>query len=73
MKNDEQNKRSRRPGRNAPQIGVIRVSSNPGPDAEDRLRRVFAILVKYATKNGFGASGKREDASAAESRAKEED
>ena len=72
MENDKQNKRSRRPGRNASQVGVVRVSSNPAPDAEDRLRRVFAILVKYATRNGLGASDKREDASTAESRAKEE-
>ena len=36
-------------GREAAELGVVRVFSNPGPDAEDRLRRLFSLLVKYAT------------------------
>ena len=73
MKDDKRRKKPRRPGGNSPQIGAVRVSSNPGPDAEDRLRRVFAILVKYATRNGLDASGTMGDASSAGSDAKEED
>ena len=44
--------------RNPYKIGVIRVFSNPGPDAEDRLRRLFSLLVKYATRDGHAASEK---------------
>ena len=45
----------KRPERDPSEIGVIRVFSNPGPDAEDRLRRLFSLLVKYATKDGKAA------------------
>ena len=27
------------------------ITSNPGPDAQDRLRRLFSLLVKYASKD----------------------
>ena len=46
------------PDGNYPEIGVVRVFSNPGPDAEDRLRRLFSLLVKYATRDGEAASEK---------------
>ena len=36
-------------GRAGPALRVGRVYSNPGPDAEDRLRRVITLMVKYAT------------------------
>ena len=32
-----------------PEPRVVRVAFNPGPDAEDRLRRLFTLLVKCAT------------------------
>ena len=35
----------------APDIGVVRVFSNPGPDAGDRLRRLITLMVRYATKD----------------------
>ena len=47
---DNQNK-PKTPGGDASDIRVVRVSSNPGPDAQDRLRRLFTLLVKYATKD----------------------
>ena len=40
-----------------PEIGVVRVFAKPGPDAEDRLRRLFSLLVKYATQDGQATSG----------------
>ena len=40
------------PDGNDPEIGVVRVFSNPGPDAEDRLRRLFSLLVRHATRDG---------------------
>ena len=45
-----QNRRDK-PRSNPSEIGVVRVFSNPGPDAEDRLRRLFALLVRYATQD----------------------
>ena len=46
-----QNRRAK-PRRDGSEIGVVRVFSNPRPDAEDRLRRLFALLVRYATQDG---------------------
>ena len=40
------------PGRSAFEIGVIRVFANPGPDAEDRLRRLMSLIVRHATRDG---------------------
>ncbi len=42
----------RRPRKDASEIGVIRVFSKPGPDAEDRLRRLMSLMIKYATQDG---------------------
>ena len=36
----------------APEIGRIRVFSKPGPDAEDRLRRLMSLMIQYATQDG---------------------
>ena len=51
------NKRGKSP-RDASEIGVIRVFSNPkpGPDAEDRLRRLMSLIVKHATREGRDAA-----------------
>ncbi len=40
------------PSGDAPEIGVVRVFSNPGPDAEERLRRLLALMIRYATRDG---------------------
>ncbi len=47
----EQNRKRRTAG-DAPEIGVVRVFANPGPDAQDRLRRLMSLMVRYATRNG---------------------
>ena len=39
------------PRRTGSELRVARVDFNPGPDAEDRLRRLFTLLVKYATRD----------------------
>ncbi len=41
----------KRPNGDATEIGVVRVFSNPGPDAEERLRRLLSLMVRYATKD----------------------
>ena len=55
MKNDKKKnsrKKPNSPGRDSQEIGVIRVFSRPGPDAEDRLRRLLTLMVRHATKDG---------------------
>ena len=52
MKDKKGQNRKRRAVRDAPEIGVVRVFSNPRPDAEDRLRRLLSLMVKYATRDG---------------------
>ncbi len=41
-----------KPASDPPEIGVVRVFSNPGPDAEERLRRLLSLMVRYATRDG---------------------
>ena len=40
--------KTRRPARDAPGMRVSGVDFNPGPDAQERLRRLFTILVNLA-------------------------
>ena len=32
-------------------LGVVSIDFNPGPDAQDRLRRLFTLLVEYAVRD----------------------
>ena len=41
--------------RGAPELGTVTIEFNPGPDAQDRLRRLFTLLVKYATEDKLPA------------------
>ena len=41
-----------KPRSDASEIGRVRVFSNPGPDAEDRLRRLMSLMIRYATQDG---------------------
>ena len=74
MKDKSSQQEPKRPGRDASDIGVVRVASNPGPDAEDRLRRLFSLLVKYATQDREAAPEKDSpsDAPPAEDHAEED-
>ena len=47
----------RRPRRDAFEIGVIRVSSRPAPDARDRLRRIITLMIKHAARDRQAAHG----------------
>ena len=49
MKDDKRRIRRRKPAGDPQQIGVIRVFSNPGPDAQDRVRRLVSLMIKHAT------------------------
>ena len=51
-----QNRRSR-PRSAASEIGEVRIFFNPGPDAEDNLRRAVSLMIKYATRDRQAARG----------------
>ena len=51
MKDKKRQNRRGKPRGDASEIGVVRVFSKPGPDAEDRLRRLTSLLIKYATRD----------------------
>ena len=54
-KNDQN--RRRKPRSDAFEIGVIRVSSSPAPDARDRLRRIITLMIKHAARDRRSAHG----------------
>ena len=58
MEEKDNQKQPKRPGRDASEIRVVRVASNPGPDAQDRLRRLLTLMVKYATQDRLDAPEK---------------
>ena len=57
MKDKNSKKKRKTPRRVSP---VLRVGSGSGDDpddAEDRMRRLLALMVKYATQDGYFTSG----------------
>ena len=55
------NDKSRQNGRPKPEedfseFGKVRVISRPAPDAEDRLRRLFTLLLRSPTGDGQATS-----------------
>ena len=48
MRDTERQNRRRRPTGDAPEIRVVGIDVKPAPDAEERLRRLFTILLKLA-------------------------
>ena len=66
---NEQNRR-RKHRSDAFEIGVIRVSSRPAPDARDRLRRIITLMIKHAARDRRSEPD-RDDAARAEGHAEE--
>ena len=50
MKGKGKQDNRRRPVEDASEFGVVRVFSKPAPDAEDRLRRLFTLLLEHAAR-----------------------
>ena len=48
MKEAKRQNRKRRPAREASELRVVGIDVNPAPDARDRLRRIFTILLEHA-------------------------
>ena len=60
--NDRNGQNRRGTPKNAPSdIGVVRVFSKPGPDAEDRLRRLMSLMIRYATQDGQDSESASDD------------
>ena len=57
MEATEQSKRAPRGHRAGPEPRVVAIVVRPAPDAEQRLRRIAAILFDHATRNGSQADG----------------
>ena len=70
--NDGDIKKKRRT--KAPELKLTRISYNVGPDAEDRLRRIFTILLGHAARERQTVTEKDLQAKStpAEDRAQEE-
>ena len=43
-------------GGDSSEFGEVRVISRPAPDAEDRLRRLFTLLLKPSASDGHAES-----------------
>ena len=57
------NDKSRQNGQGTPEedfseFGEVRVISRPAPDAEDRLRRLFTLLLEHAARERQDEPGK---------------
>ncbi len=48
MKDPNGQNRRRKPTRDAPELRVVGIDVKPAPDAQDRLRRIFTILLEHA-------------------------
>ena len=55
MKDDKRQKRRGRPEADPPEMRVVGIEFKPGPDAQERLRRLFLILLKLADDEMPGA------------------
>ena len=57
MRAKQQQRRTKRGHESGPEPRVVAIEVRPAPDAEARLRRIAAILVDHATRNGSQAHG----------------
>ena len=48
MEDSKKHKKRGESGKDAPEVKIAGIDFNPGPDAQDRRRRLFAIVVKLA-------------------------
>ena len=55
MEDARKRNRGKRPGDDAPEPRVVEINDNPGPDAQDRLRRLFTILRECAARDWSAA------------------
>ena len=51
MKDNSSQNKPKISGGDSPDMRVVGIDFKPAPDAQDRLRRLFTLLVKYAARN----------------------
>ena len=51
MEDKQKYRRMGRSAENTPEMRVVAIKCKPGPDAEDRLRRLFTILLEHAVRD----------------------
>ena len=51
MKDTNSQNKPKTSAKESPELRVVSIDFNPGPDAQDRLRRLFTLLVKYAVRD----------------------
>ena len=50
--------RARRTARDEPELRFVGIDVKPAPDARDRLRRIFTILLEHPASERYAASDK---------------
>lgn len=56
MRDEKKTKKARKPLRADQDLRVVGIHFNPGPDAQDRLRRIFTLLAKHINEGNKGSS-----------------
>ena len=57
MEDAKRQNRKRKPAGDDLDLRVVAINCNPAPDAQDRLRRLFTILLKHAAEERRDAPG----------------
>ena len=53
MEETREERESTKRGKEGHELRVVRIDCNPGPDAQDRLRPLFTLLVRLAAKDSL--------------------
>ena len=64
MKDSKSQTRPKSSGRAAGELRVVAINCNPAPDAQDRLRRLFTLLLEHAAMDRQNATDGDSPASA---------
>ena len=57
LKDIENKDRPKSSGRDSGELRIAGIDCNPGPDAQDRLRRLFSLLIECAADDRHAAPG----------------
>ena len=58
MEDTTEKNRRRKPAREEPELRFVGIDVKPAPDAQDRLRRLFTILLEHAASERHAAPEK---------------
>ena len=58
MRDEKKTRKARKPRRADQDLRVVGIHFNPGPDAQDRLRRIFTLLLKHANVRSNSSPGR---------------